>query len=422
MQEDFLHHIWQYRKFAYEHLSTFKGEELLILNPGNCLKQSGPDFFNAQIFIGNQKWAGNIEIHVKSSDWYIHHHENDPAYDAVILHVVWEHDTDVFRADNTEIPVLELKHYVAKEVLQSYYSLSLTKSWIYCEKDLAAVNRFVLKKWQERLFFDRLERKAHLMQEQLLQSKNDWEATLFCFLAKNFGLNTNGDSFYTIAASIPFSIIRKERNEVENLEALLFGRAGLLEEEKQDAYYKNLKQRWYYLVDKYQLKTVFVTPVQFFKLRPDNFPTIRLAQLAQLYHRQDNLFSKIMASESVSAFYGIFDVRVSDYWQTRYQFDKESPKKRKALTSSFVDLLIMNTIIPLRFAFAKHLGEVETDDLIGFLEEIAAEKNVVIDKFSNFGIHAENAFDSQTLLQLKNEYCNLKKCLQCEIGIELLKK
>ncbi|UOK42578.1 MULTISPECIES: DUF2851 family protein [Flavobacterium] len=422
MQEDFLHHIWQYRKFTYVYLRTFNGEELRILHPGHYLKQAGPDFFNAQIYIGNQKWAGNIEIHIKSSDWYIHHHENDPAYDAVILHVVWEHDTGVFRADNTEIPVLELKNYVAKEILESYYSLSFAKSWIYCEKDLASVDKFVLKKWQERLFFDRLERKALLMQEQLLRNKNDWEATLFCFLAKNFGLNTNGDSFFAIAASIPFSIIRKEKNELENLEALFLGRAGLLEEEKQDVYYNDLKNRWCHLSDKYQLEKAFIAPVQFFKLRPDNFPTIRLAQLAQLYHQQDNLFSKMMASESVSAFYTIFDVKVSDYWQIHYQFDKESPKKHKGLTSSFVDLLIMNTIIPIRFALAKQLGEEVTDDLIGFLEEIEAEKNVIIDKFTNFGIHAKNAFDSQTLLQLKNEFCNVKKCLQCEIGIELLKK
>ncbi|HSD13465.1 MAG TPA: DUF2851 family protein [Flavobacterium sp.] len=422
MQEDFLHHIWQYRKFASDSLQTFKGEKLQILHTGHYLKQAGPDFFNAQIYIGNQKWAGNIEIHVKSSDWYLHHHESDSAYDAVILHVVWEHDTNVFRADNTEIPVLELKKYVSVEVLENYFSLSSAKSWIYCEKDLASIDGFVFKKWKERLFFERLERKALPMQQYLLRNKYDWEETLFCFLAKNFGLNSNGDSFFAVANSIPFSVIRKEKAEVENIEALFLGRVGLLEEGKQDVYYADLKKRWHYLSDKYRLEKIYIAPVQFFKLRPDNFPTIRLAQLAQLYHQQDNLFSRIMASESVSAFYDIFNVKVSDYWQTHYQFDKESPKKRKLLTSSFVDLLIMNTIIPLRFSYAQSQGKEIAEDLIGFLEEIAAEKNVIIDRFSGFGIQAENAFDSQVLLQLKNEYCNLKKCLQCEIGIELLKK
>lgn len=422
MQEDFLHHIWQYRKFVDTQLLSAQGETLQILHPGHYLQQAGPDFFNAQLRIGNQKWAGNVEIHLKSSDWYVHHHENDPAYHNVILHVVWEHDTEVFRKDNTEIPVLELKHYADKEFLNNYLVLSASKSWIYCEKDLATIDAFVFKNWQERLFFERLERKAMPVQEMLRQNENDWEATLFCFLAKNFGLNTNGDSFLSIAHSIPFSVIRKEKFEVENLEALFFGRAGLLAEEKQDVYYVELQSRWRYLSDKHRLKSVFIAPLQFFKLRPDNFPTIRLAQLAQLYHQRDNLFSILTSVETVAEMYAVFDVKVSEYWQTHYQFDKQSPKKRKMITSSFVDLLIVNTIVPLRFVYAKHLGKEMSEELMGFLEAVAPERNAVIDKFYGFGITAENALDSQTLLQLKNEYCNHKKCLQCGIGIELLKK
>lgn len=422
MQEDFLHHIWQYGKFAYTQLFTVQGETLQILHPGQYLQQAGPDFFNAQLRIGHQQWAGNVEIHHKSSDWYLHHHQNDPAYHNVILHVVWEHDTEVFRKNNSEIPVLELKNYVDKELLGNYLSLTAFKSWIYCEKNLAETNAFVFKNWQERLFFERLERKAMPIQDRLHQNENDWEATLFCFLTKNFGLNTNGDSFFSIADSIPFSVIRKEKFEVENLEALFFGRAGLLTEDKQDVYYTDLQSRWQYLTEKYQLKSSFVEPPHFFKLRPDNFPTIRLAQLAQLYHQRDNLFSILTTVETVAEMYAVFDVKVSEYWQTHYQFDKESPKKRKVLTSSFIDLLIINSIVPLRFVYAKHLGKEVAEELMGFLEAIAPEKNTIVDKFSGFGIAAENAFDSQTLLQLKNEYCNHKKCLQCGIGIELLKK
>lgn len=422
MQEDFLHHIWQYRKFVDTQLLSAQGETLQILHPGHYLQQAGPDFFNAQLRIGNQKWAGNVEIHLKSSDWYVHHHENDPAYHNVILHVVWEHDTEVFRKDNTEIPVLELIHYVDKEFLKNYSALSAFKSWIYCERDLGSVDAFVFKKWQERLFFNRLERKAMPIDEMLRQNENDWEATLFQFLAKNFGLNTNGDSFFSIANSIPFSVIRKEKFEVENLEALFFGRAGLLSDEKQDVYFTDLQSRWLYLSEKYQLKSVFVEPPHFFKLRPDNFPTIRLAQLAQLYHQRDNLFSILTSTETVVEMYAVFDVRVSEYWQTHYQFDKESPKKRKTITSSFIDLLIINAIVPFLFVYAKHLGKEISETLIGFLEALAPERNAVIDKFSSFGITVENAMDSQTLLQLKNEYCNHKKCLQCGIGIELLKK
>jgi len=422
MQEDFLHHIWQYGKFAHAQLVTAQGEALQILHPGQYLQQSGPDFFNAQLRIGNQKWAGNVEIHLKSSDWYLHHHENDPAYHNVILHVVWEHDSEVFRKDDTEIPVLELRNYVAPETLENYLLLLSSKSWIYCERDLTSVNSFVFKNWQQRLFFERLERKAMPVLELLQQNENDWEATLFCFLAKNFGLNTNGDSFFGIANSLPFSVIRKEKFEVENLEALFFGRAGLLTEEKQDVYYADLQSRWRYLSDKHQLKSAFVEPLHFFKLRPDNFPTIRLVQLAQLYHKRDNLFSLLTNAETVSEMYAVFDVKVSEYWQTHYQFDKESSKKQKVLTPSFIDLLIVNTVVPFRFVYARHSGKEVSEELIGFLEAIAPEKNAVIDKFSGFGITSENAFESQALLQLKNEYCNHKKCLQCGIGIELLKK
>ena len=422
MHEDFLHHIWYSKKFAVTELTTKQGEALQILHSGFYLQQAGPDFFNAQLRIGNQKWAGNVEIHLKSSDWYVHHHENDSAYDNVILHVVWEHDAEVFRNDNTEIPVLELKNYVAQETMEHYLSLTASKTWIYCEKNLAEIDDFVFKNWQERLFFDRLERKSEPILEMLQRNENDWEATLFCFLAKNFGLNSNGESFFSIANAIPFSIVRKEKFEAENLEALFFGRAGLLTEEKEDVYYKDLQFRWRYLSDKYRLEKTPVAPLHFFKLRPDNFPTIRLAQLAQLYHLQDNLFSKISTAKSVSEWYAIFDVKVSVYWQTHYQFDKESPKKRKSLTASFVDLLIINTIIPIQFAYAKHLGKEISEELICFMEAIAPEKNTIVNKFAGFGIPVENAFDSQTLLQLKNEYCNHKKCLQCGIGIELLKK
>lgn len=422
MQEDFLHHIWDSKKFAVTALTTQQGEALQILHSGYYLQQAGPDFFNAQLRIGNQKWAGNVEIHIKSSDWYVHQHENDSAYDSVILHVVWEHDAAVFRNDNTEIPVLELKNYVAKEVLESYLSLTASKTWIYCESDLSAVDAFVFKNWQERLFFERLERKSEPIFKMLLQNGNDWEASLFSFLAKNFGLNANGESFFDIANSIPFSVLRKEKFQIENLEALFFGRAGLLAEVKEDLYYKDLQFRWQYLSEKHQLKSVFVEPLHFFKLRPDNFPTIRLAQLAQLYHLQDNLFSKICTAKSVSELYAIFDLKVSVYWQTHYQFDKESPKKRKSLTASFIDLLLINTVIPMQFAYAKHQGKEISEELIHFLQAIAPEKNAIVDKFTDFGVSVDNAFDSQTLLPLKNEYCNHKKCLQCGIGIELLKK
>jgi len=243
MKEEFLHYLWKFKKFDVLNLKTSHAEEITIVNVGQYLELAGPDFFNAQIIIGTQKWAGNVEIHLKSSDWYVHHHERDSAYENVILHVVWEHDTEIFRSNNTEIPVLELKKYVDAATIANYQLLMEPKSWIFCEKDIKNIDNFILKNWQERLFFERLERKSKPIFDLLEQTNQDWEAVLFCLLAKNFGLNTNGAVFLNIAQSIPFSIIRKESFEIENLEALLLGNAGLLNSEKEDTYYKDLKFR-----------------------------------------------------------------------------------------------------------------------------------------------------------------------------------
>lgn len=422
MKEDFLHYVWQYKKFDFSNLMTVYGEEVTIINSGQFLQMSGPDFFNAQMVIGDQKWAGNVEIHVKSSDWYLHNHENDTNYDNVILHVVWENDTPIFRKNNSEIPTLELKKYVFNEVLENYKKLKTQKSWIYCESEISSIDGFSLQNWQERLFFERLERKAIPIEQLLEETENDWETVLFLMLAKNFGLNTNGEPFLKIAKSIPFSVVRKESFEIENLEALIFGQADLFPVEVEDLYAKELKNRYDYLFQKYQLKKLIVEPVQFFKHRPDNFPTIRLAQLAMLYHQQRNLFSKIISVSKIDEFYKLFDISVSNYWQTHYHFDKESPRKKKSFSKSFVDLLVINTIIPFQFAYAKSKGKEISEAVLDLIKAISPEKNSVIEKFATFAIKSQNAFDTQSLLQLKNEYCDKSKCLQCAVGIELLKR
>jgi len=421
MREDFLHYLWKFKKFETLNLKTTTNEQITIIKTGDYLQLSGPDFFNAQIRIGDQKWAGNVEIHLKSSDWYVHHHEKDPAYENVILHVVWEHDTEIFSKNNSEIPVLVLKDYVPSEIINNYNSLISPKTWIPCEKQIAQVEEFVFKNWQERLFFERLERKSKFIYELLTETNSDWEYVLFCLLAKNFGLNTNGETFLKIAKSVPFSIIRKESFEVENLEALIFGNSGLLDCIKEDVYFKDLKIRYFYLLNKYQLEKVYTEPLQFFKHRPDNFPTIRLSQLASLYSKHHNLFSKVINLKSVKDVYRLFNVSTSQYWENHYQFDKVSPKKSKSLSSSFIDLLIVNTIIPLQFAYSNRMGESNSEDLIEFMTEVTPEKNSIISKFESFGIIPKNAFETQTLLQLKNEYCNNNACLQCAIGMELLK-
>src|SRR5690606_38844315 len=244
-----------------------------------------PDFFNAQLRIGNQLWAGNVEIHIKSSDWFVHHHEMDNAYDSVILHVVYEHDTEIFRQDNTVIPTLELKNYISPELLGHYQKLISNKSkWINCENDLASVSEFTIQNWLERLYIERLERKSEAVENLIKSSKNDWEAILYKMLAKNFGLKVNGEAFLSLANSIDFSIIRKSQSNQTSLEAVLFGQAKLLEQHVEESYYLELMKEYQFLKQKFSLTNENVETIQFFRLRPPNFPTIRLSQLAFLYH------------------------------------------------------------------------------------------------------------------------------------------
>ena len=421
MKEDFLHYLWRNKKFDFLNLQTVNGEEIVIINSGSYLEVEGPDFFNAQLIIANQKWAGNVEIHLKSSDWYVHHHELDANYNNVILHVVWEHDIDVFRKNNANIPVLELKNYVSVLALEKYDLLFKSKTWINCENNIHQIDSFVLKKWQERLFLERLETKTESVQNYLNESGNDWEATFFVFLTKYFGLNINGEAFYKIAKSIPFYIFRKEQNNLLNLEALLFGFANLLNNEKEDVYFKELSNQWEYLKIKYKLNEDPYINLHFFKLRPDNFPTIRLSQLAFLYHLNSNLFSKAINIDRLEDFYKLFDSGVSEYWKSHYVFDNESKLKSKKLSKSFVNLLVINVVIPISFLYAKKRGKNNVDDLIEILIKIPSESNTIIDKFEFYKLKSNSAFDSQTFIHLKNEYCNCKKCLNCDIGLSLLK-
>ncbi|WP_432671763.1 DUF2851 family protein [Flavobacterium sp. SM2513] len=420
MKEDFLHYIWRFKKFDFNSLQTSRGENLTIENVGSYLENAGPDFFNGQITIGGQKWAGNIELHLKSSDWYLHHHEQDVAYENVILHVVWEHDVDVFRKNNVEIPVLVLKQYVSQGFIDNFQKLTAPKSWIYCENQIQKIDEFTYSNWLERLFIERLERKQKPIDELFLKLNKDWEAVLFCLLAKNFGLNTNGMAFLDMAENIPFSIVRKEAADVLNLEALFFGFCGLLDIEKEDLYYKELQNRFGYLVLKHQLDFKRTVPLQFFKLRPDNFPNIRLSQFAQVFSKNHHLFSNCIAVKSMQEVVKIFDVAVSEYWKTHYTFDKESPRQMKKLSVKFIELVMINTIIPMQFAYFKSRDEEVQERLMAMMHEIKPESNAIIDKFKHLGLSVTNAFETQSLLQLKNEYCNMKKCLSCSIGIHLL--
>ena len=421
IKEDFLHHLWKYKLFSSSKLQTIQNESIAIVNSGTHNYNTGPDFFNSQLKISNQLWAGNVEIHTKSSDWYVHGHENDKNYDSVILHVVFEHDVDIHRNDNTVVPTLELKDYINKEVLNNYKQLfSSNQKWINCEKDIAEVDKFTVSNWIERLYIERLEQKSEFIQKLLIDSKNDWEAVLFKLLAKNFGLKVNGDAFYDLANQLDFSIIRKEQHDLFGLEALFFGHARMLEKPIEDQYHNRLKKEYEYLKTKYQLPNSFGAPFQFFRLRPNNFPTIRLAQFSALYHHQQNLFSKLMNVTEVNDYYQLFEFSVTEYWKTHYSFTSISKKSEKKLTKSFIDLLLINTIIPLKFMHLKSIDKLNETEILLLIKRLKSEKNTIIDEFKKLKITAKNALDSQALLQLKNNYCTAQKCLQCAIGNTLL--
>ncbi|MDG2194148.1 MAG: DUF2851 family protein [Polaribacter sp.] len=423
MREDFLHYVWSYKLFSMLDLQTFNNNRLKVLKSGAHNLNSGPDFLNATIVIDNLIWVGAVEIHVKSSDWYLHNHEIDDNYDMVILHVVWEHDTEIFDPNNQPIPTLELKGLIAEELLHRYQNLiSKELRWIPCEKLIATTDPFVLSNWLERLYFERLEHKSSLIDELLIATKNDYEAVLFQLLAKNFGLKNNGEAFLRLAQSFRFSILRKERFDVLNLQALLFGQAGFLLDKIEDPYYKRLQETYAYLQVKYRLKPMRNNRFEFFRMRPTNFPTLRIAQLGAMYHTHQQLFSELMSFVTKEEYYQFFTMRLPDFWNTHYTFQKTSPKRIKKITKSFVDLLLINTIIPLKFNYLKSRGEVDTTVFLDLIQQLRPEKNTIISKFTTLSIPSKSAFDTQALLELKNKYCDRKKCLHCAIGNSLLRK
>ncbi|WP_179344038.1 DUF2851 family protein [Winogradskyella ursingii] len=422
MQEDFLHYIWKLGKFDTSSLTTTKTETVSVKNLGQHNFNAGPDFFNSQIVIDGQLWAGNVEIHIKSSDWYLHNHETDSAYDNVILHVVWEHDSEIFRKDNSQIPTLELKRYVDIDLLNNYQQLMHSKLWINCEKDFPKVNDFLLSNWLERLYIERLERKSNEISVLLKASNNNWEAVLFKMLLKNFGLKVNGPSFFSLANSIDFSVVRKVQRNVIQMEALLFGQSGLLVDEVEDAYFKELQREYNFLNQKFNLNNQGVAPLQFFRLRPPNFPTIRLSQFANLYTKEPQLFSKILNLNSVDDFYELFKIGTTQFWMTHYTFGKVSKVAKKMLTKSFVDLLLINTIIPIKFSYAKSQGKSAEDDIFNLIKQLKIENNSVVSKFQDLKSIEKTALSSQALIQLKADYCDKNKCLQCAVGNSLVVK
>ena len=421
MKEDLLHFIWKFKKYPINGLVTTSGEAINVVSTGIHNHLSGPDFFNVQLELNQQLWAGNVEIHIKSSDWYAHNHQEDSNYDNVILHVVWEDDLSVFRKDGSQIPTLALKEYIPLKILDTYQNLFDARNYkfINCENEFIRVDEFIKDNWMDRLFVERLEQKTAIINKLLEETNNNWEHVLFLMLLKTFGSKINGETFMEIGKSIDFSIIRKLYNKPLEMESLLFGQANLLNgADEGDKYFNDLKKEYAYLKHKYNLNSVFKSP-EFFRLRPSNFPTIRIAQLSAIYVKNNNLFHLLIEKDEPNVS-GVLNAEISEYWEDHFNFGKTSKKSKKRVTISFLDLLMINTIIPLKFAFQRYKGSVDNDALLKIMSDIKKEENNLISKFGKLGVIVKSAKDSQTYLQLYNNYCSKDKCLDCAIGASLM--
>ena len=420
MKEDFLYYLWKFQKFDSECLRTSEGEPLQIISTGSQNDLSGPDFFNAHLIITGIKWAGNVEMHLKSSDWYLHHHETDPAYDNVILHVVWEHDENIFRRNGSLLPVFELKNIVDFSMIAKYLHLLESRHHsINCEDSFSEFSSFEIDHWFERLYFERLERKSALIFEVLQRSNNDWNTACMILLFRAFGLNINGDYFSNIAENLGYSLVAKLGGNQFSLEALFMGYSNLIH--GADQYSDELGTEFEFLKHKFRIPLIDTKP-EFFRLRPDNFPTIRLAQLAGLYAQRASFFSDIIAAKDRNEIRSLFSIEVSDYWKTHYNFDKPHNCRSKKLSNSFFELLVINFVIPLKFAFSKSSGE-PASSLYEIVTSLKPEKNSIVNMFNNLRTGTvRNALESQAALELKKNYCSKGRCLQCELGARLLRK
>ena len=424
MKEDLLHYIWKYRLYKTIPLTTSTGETIEVVSAGIHNTDAGPDFSNARIRIGNVLMVGNVELHTAQDDWFNHRHHLDAAYNTVILHVVYESSNKpTVSATGQPIPVLALSDKIDTQLLHRYDLLKTANSTIPCEALLAHLPAtFSMSYVQEQLLIERLQAKVAVVEAMLDASANDWNQVAFQMLAMYYGSSVNKEPFALLAKSIPLSVIHKHSADPLQLEALLYGQAGMLQAEGEDDYYQALRREYLYLKRLHNLSPIEAHSWKFFRTRPVNFPTIKIAQLAALLHRQPHLFGMLLENQSVAALRQLFEVEINPYWQTHYQFDKTVEKTNASLGTMLTDVVLINTIAPLLFSYGRYKDEEEIcQRVLDLLDALPSENNTIIRKWYSLNIKAKTAAQSQALLTLRNEYCNQKRCLSCHIGHRLLK-
>ena len=419
--EQLLHYVWKHKIFSLKELKTTTGQQVEVIDTGLANTDAGPGFFNAKLKLDGALWIGNIEIHERSSDWFKHGHHADAGYNSVILHIASEIDTEISRSNGERIPQIQL--ICPEAVRTNYKELLETASYPPCYRIIPSLSPFTAHSWMSALQMERFEQKATLLNERLKRCQGNWEDAFFITLARNFGFGLNGDAFETWAHQLPFRAVDKHRNDLFQIEAIFFGQAGILEDSDGDGYYLRLKKEYTYLQHKFGLIPMDASLWRFLRLRPANFPHIRIAQLACLYHRAYGLLSRIMETETLQGVRDILKGGTSEYWLTHYTFGGSSPSRPKTLSNTSLDLLIINTVVTFLYAYGLHKGNRVLCARAGsFLEELKAENNYITRMWEQCGMKASNAADSQALIQLKKEYCDKKKCLYCRIGYEYLKR
>lgn len=425
MQESLLHYIWQFQYFDHANLKTTSGEPLQVLHPGFRNTHSGPDFSNARIKISGIEWIGSVEIHINASGWRDHHHQEDRAYDNVVLHVVWKNDFDVERSDGTLLPALVLQPRVAQSLLQRYHRVVLNPDAIPCASSIHEVNEIVRLSMLEKTLVGRLESKANGVLAMNQLNHGGWEETCYQMLFRNFGFKVNSDPFYTLSKALPYKTLMKHSDKLLHVEAMLFGQGGFLDEaEKLDEYALLLAREFNILRRKFSLDGRMMSKAQwrFLRLRPANFPTLRLAQLAAVLFSNKNLFSSFVDAHSVNDVRAILDVGQSDYWRTHYMFGRKQSDVVSGIGKSSVENVIINTVIPLLVAVGKSRDDQTfIDRAVNMLGQISAESNMITRRWSELGVRCEGASDSQAVIELYNNFCLRKRCLDCNIGSALIR-
>jgi len=423
MKEDFLHFVWKEQLFDTAALKTEDGQLVQIIDKGQYNHNAGPDFFNCQIQFDNIIWAGNIEIHIKSSDWYKHNHQDDHSYDNVILHVVLVHDMNVHRKDRSIIPTITLQNRFYQESLSRYQRFFQSNSMVYpCRPYLEKMEDTIIRQMLSSCLTDRLESKNKIILEQLTQTKNNWDESFYHLLAKSFGFKVNAVPLQLLAESIPLTIIERESNELFKIESLLFGVGGLLQTTTDDPYVIKLKKEFKHQQNKYKVQSLHPAIWKFGKLRPPNFPTIRIAQFAMLLYRQKRIFKRCLNASTLESLQLIFSIEASEFWTTHFHFEKSSNANSKLLGIESVNNIIINVVIPFCYAYGKHIGSKTLQDKsIEWLNQIKPEKNKYTEIWEQSNYKFSNAGETQGLIELNNLYCVKNKCIHCKIGSSVMK-